>query len=150
MALMTDYNIDYLNECEQNCLGTVILPYGLRTLNTNVPTRVKENSKTLIDYIITDLHNSENFTNIISDTPLRTLKIKPIDHFATTTKTDHKIKKRTKVTIKEILTGAILTGANSDWSNSYNPNCAEGMFTAFVNIIESALRKSVPKRTVFI
>ena len=71
---MGDYNIDYLNEREQKCPNTVTLPYGLRILNTVIPTRVKDNSETLIDYIITDLNNSENFSNIICETPLRTLK----------------------------------------------------------------------------
>ena len=78
ITLMGDYNTDYLNEREQISLGTVILPYGLRILNTNIPTRVKDNSKTLIDYRITDLNNSENFTDVIFDTPLRTLENKTI------------------------------------------------------------------------
>ena len=39
---------------------------------------------------------------MISDTPLRTQKNKPIDHFATTTLTDIKIKRCTNVIIKEI------------------------------------------------
>ena len=71
---MGQYNIDYLDEREHKCLDKVILPYVLRILNTNIPTRVKDNSKTLIDYIVTDLNNSENSSKIISDTPLRTLK----------------------------------------------------------------------------
>ena len=54
VTLMRDYNIDYLNEREQNCQ-----PYGLKILNTNIPTRVKDDSKTLFDYIITDLNPSE-------------------------------------------------------------------------------------------
>ena len=92
ITLMGDYSIDYLKEREQNCLGSVILPYGLRILNTNTPNRDKDYSNTLIDYTITDLNNSESFSNIISDTPLRTQKT--IDHFATTTgyQTDIKIK----------------------------------------------------------
>ena len=37
------------------------------------------------------------------------------------------------------------TVAHSDWGNF----CVEGMFTAFKNIIETALKKSVPKKKVF-
>ena len=74
ITLMGDYNIDYLNEGEQNFLDSVILPYGLWILNTNIPNRDEDYSNTLIDYIITDLNNSESFSNIISDTPLRTKK----------------------------------------------------------------------------
>ena len=92
ITLMGDYNIDYFIEPEQNSLDTVILPYGFRILNTNIPTR----------YTITDLNNSEKISNIISDTPLRTQENKPIDHFATTTITVIKTKRRTIVTIKEI------------------------------------------------
>ena len=99
---LKNYNIDYLKEREQKCLDTVTQPHGLRILNTNIPTRVKDSSKTLIDYIKTDLNNFENFTNIISDTPLRTLKNKPVDRFGTTTITYIRIKRHTKVTIKEL------------------------------------------------
>ena len=130
---MGDYNIDYLNEREQNCLDTVILPYGLRILNTNIPTRVEDDSKTSIDYIITDLNNSEKFSTFISDTPLRTRKNKPIDHFATTTLTDIKIRRGTNITIKEIFDKINYsknffqhTVAYSDWRNFYNQACAEG------------------------
>ena len=157
ITLMGDYNVDYLNEREQNCLDTVILPYGLRIQNTNIPTRVKDDSKTLIDYIIIDLNNSEKFSNIISDTPLRTQKNKLVDHFATTTITDIKIKRHTNVTIKKIFDKTNYSKeffqhavAYSDWGNFYNQTCAEGMFTIFVNIIETALKKSVPKKKVFI
>ena len=76
ISLIGDYHIDFLNEREKICLHTVNLPYNLRILNTNIPIRVKDDSKTLIGYILTDLNNSENFSIIVSDTPLRTLKIK--------------------------------------------------------------------------
>ena len=102
------------------------------------------------------MNNSENFSDIISDTPLRTLKNTPIDHFATTTITDIKIKRRTKLTIKEFFDKIKYskeffqhTVANSDWGRFYNQTCAEGIFTAFVNIIETALKKSVPKNESF-
>ena len=154
---MGDYNLDSLKEREKNSLGTVILPYGLRILTTNIPTRVKDDSKTLIDYIITDLNNSEKFSGIISDKPLKTQKNKPVDHFATTTITDIKIKRRKNVTIKEIFDKTNYSKeffqhavAYSDWGNFYNQTCAEGMFTVFVNRIETALKKSVPKKEVFI
>ena len=52
---MGDYNIDYLNWKEKQCLDSVIVPYGLSVINDNQPTRVQGNSSSLIDYIITDL-----------------------------------------------------------------------------------------------
>ena len=78
------------------------MPYGLRILNTNIPTGVKDGSKILIDNAITVFENSENFRNIIPDKHLRTINKTPIDHFATTAIMDIKFKRRTKVNIKEI------------------------------------------------
>ena len=84
-------------------------------------------------------------------------KNKPVDHFATITITDIKFKRRTNVTIKETFEKTNYskeffqhTVASSDWGNFYTQTCAEGMFTAFVNIIVTALKKSVPKKKIFI
>ena len=130
---------------------------GLRTLNTNIPTRVKDDFQTLIDYIMTHLNNSEKFSNIISDTPLGTQKNKPIDHFAPTIIMDIKTKRRTNVTIKEIFDKIYYskefsqhTVVYSDCGIFYNQTCAGGMFTVFVNKIETALKKGFPKKKVFI
>ena len=40
--------------------------------------------------------------------------------------------------------------SNSNWCLFYNQTCAEGMYTVFTNIIEKALRRCAPKKTVFI
>ena len=37
---MGDYNKNYLNQREKENLETVILPYGLTTINTDQPTRI--------------------------------------------------------------------------------------------------------------
>ena len=83
LTIMGGYNINYLNTREKQDLETVTLPYGLIVSNTDQPTRKKGTSKTLIDYIITDHSNAAYFTPIVSDTPLRTIGKKPIDHLAT-------------------------------------------------------------------
>ena len=38
----------------------------------------------------------------------------------------------------------------SDWGYFYAQTCAEGMFSVFVNIIDSALQKCFRKKSVFI
>ena len=63
---MGDYNINYLNQKEHNCLDTILTPYDLHVLNRTEPTRVKGASKSLIDYIITDLPNANVFETFIS------------------------------------------------------------------------------------
>ena len=77
---MVDYNINYLNTREKQDLEAEFLPYGLIVSITDQPTRIKGPSKTLIDYIITHHCSDAFFTAIASDTPLRTIGKKPIDH----------------------------------------------------------------------
>ena len=71
---MGDYNINFLNKNERECLETILIPYGLYVMNKELPTRVVGSSKTLIDYIITDHLKAETFETHVSDTPFRTSK----------------------------------------------------------------------------
>ena len=98
---MGDYNIDYLSTRERQDLGTVILPYGFKINNTDEPTRVRGNSKSLIDYI-TDHFQAETFRAHVSDTPLRTGNKKQIDHFATSLITNIDCKPTCKIYRKTI------------------------------------------------
>ena len=52
---MGDYILDYLNEKEEQNLDTIMIPYGLKSTNENIPARISGNCKFLLDYIITDL-----------------------------------------------------------------------------------------------
>ena len=61
LTLMGEYNINYLNRKERNCLDTILTPYDLHVLNRTEPTRSKRASESLIDYIITDLPNANVF-----------------------------------------------------------------------------------------
>ena len=74
ITLMGDYNIEYPNPKEKECLETILFLYGLQIMNTEQPTRVKGNSQSLIDFINTDLPKSTCFETIVSDTVLKTLK----------------------------------------------------------------------------
>ena len=65
ITLMGDYNIDYLNLKEKENLEAILLPYGLQIMNTEQPTRVKGNSQSLFDFIITNLPNSKCFETIV-------------------------------------------------------------------------------------
>ena len=154
---MGDYNIDYFNTEEKLCLETLIVPYGLTFGNTEIPTRVLENSNTLIDYIITDLSHADTFEPIVSDTPLRTPKKAEIDNRATSVITKANIKTRSRVFIKEIFGKSNYRKehfrellSRSDWSAFYSQNCAEGMYTIFEDIIEKALGKCITIKRLLI
>ena len=157
ITLMGDFNIYFFNHKERQCLETITIPYGFHILNTTEPTRIGPTSKSLVDYIISDLPMIEGAVTYVLDTPLRTLKKTEVDHRATSAITNIKMKPQARVTIKEIFDKRnyrpeVLRNhlSDSDWSNFYNQNCAEGMFSAFTDIFENALRKCVQKRKVFI
>ena len=72
---MGDHNIDYFDKRERECLETILTLYGLNVMNKDHATRVQNQSRTLIDYIITDHLKSENFETFVSDSVFRTSKI---------------------------------------------------------------------------
>ena len=157
ITLMGDYNIDYLNWKERQFLDSIIVPYGLNVINSQHATRIQGNSKSLIDYIISDLPNAKQFQPIVSDTPLRTSKNNDIDHQATSTITQIQMKTKSKVIKKEFFDKTKYSKDGfrnlineSNWAKFYNQDCAEGMFTVFIDIIEKALKKCTSKKTVFI
>ena len=55
--LLGDYNIDYLDNIEQNNLDSVIIPYGLNVCSETETTRISKSSSSHIDYIITESSN---------------------------------------------------------------------------------------------
>ena len=57
---MGDYNLDYLNTEEKESLDTVLTPHNLDVVNKLTQTH----SKTLIDYIITDLNSTELMSKV--------------------------------------------------------------------------------------
>ena len=72
IVLLGDYNIDYLNQPEQNHLDSVLNHFALNVCCPTIPTRVGNTSETHIDYII-----KENVQNsFIFDILFKT------DHFA--------------------------------------------------------------------
>ena len=103
ITLLGDYNIDYLNSNERECLDSIMVPYGLEILNTAIPTRPRGNCQSLIDYIFTDHSKAEDFVTFISDTPFRTTKNKEIDHRATSIVAEIEVKEPPKVFLKEFL-----------------------------------------------
>ena len=152
MTLMGAYNIDYLNNKEKQYLDTITVPYGLNIVNTEIPTRVRGKSKSLLDYIITDLPGSINFESYVSDTPLRNLNGEHVDHFQTSVISNVTLHQPPKVIIKEIYDKSNYKAEKlreiirySDWTNFYNQNCAEGMYTCFTSTIEKCVN-AFPKR----
>ena len=102
MTLMGDYNVDYLNNKEKQYLDTITVPYGLNIVNTEIPTRVRGKSKSLLDYIFTDLPGSVNFESYVSDTPLRNLDGEHVDHFQTSVISNVTLHQPPKVIIKKV------------------------------------------------
>ena len=75
IIMMGDYNINYLENKEKQNLETIIQPYDLNVTNKHQATRIKDESNSLIDYIIID-GNEPLLYNKIFDSPIQT------DHFA--------------------------------------------------------------------
>ena len=126
ITLMGDYNINYLNPTEKQCLDTITVPYGSRRLNTSSPT------SPLIDYIITDLQSTENFETMVCETPLRTRKNTNIDHLATVCITDIRMKSKSKAFLKEIFDKSNYNKdtlcdviGRSNWRNFHNQSCPQ-------------------------
>ena len=154
LTIMGDYNLSTRGKED---LETLILSYGLIVSKTDQPTRLKATSKTLIDYIITDHSNAAFFTAIVSDTPLRTIGKKPIDHLATSVITNIQMMKTTNVFKKTIFDKKTYNKKhfqyyvrNCDWEYFYGQSCAEGLFSIFSNYIENSLNKEILKKTIFI
>ena len=72
---MGDYNINYLENKEKQNLETIIQPYDLNVTNKHQATRIKDESISLIDYIIIDGNEPLLYSEIF-DSPIQT------DHFA--------------------------------------------------------------------
>ena len=73
IVLMGDYNINYFNKNEKESLNSICIPYDLTICNTSEATRQNCQSKTLIDYIISDVVYNKHF---IFEAPFKT------DHYA--------------------------------------------------------------------
>ena len=83
LTSMGDYTPNYFNINERDCLETDLVPCGLQVQNSKHPTRVQSTSKSLIDYIISDHLQANTFKTYVSDSLIRTIKNKVIDHKAT-------------------------------------------------------------------
>ena len=97
------------------------------------------------------------FTAFVSDTPLRTIGKKPIDHLATSVISNIQMMKTTNVFRKTIFDKKTYIEElfhyyvqNCDWEYFYGQSCAKGLFSIFSNYLENSLNKSILKKTVFI
>ena len=149
---MVDYNINFLNKNERECLETILIPYGLYVMIKELPKRVVGTSKTLIDYIITDHLKAETVETHVSATPFRTSKNKLTDHWATSIISDFQINTNKKVIVKAIFDKKNYREdlfcrdlESSDWSRFYRQNSAENMLSVFSNIFERSLENCVTK-----
>ena len=154
---MGDYQLEFLNKEERQFHDTFTIPDGLNVTETEFRTRVQGNSMSFFECIITDLPQIEKFQTVVLDTLLQTLYGKEIDHYATSLISTITKQHRSKNLIRKIFdeTNYIVQMFqqlinDSGWGNFYKQDCAEGMITVFSIIIESAMKKCAPKKTVFI
>ena len=111
----------------------------------------------LIDYIITDLHQIENFSTVFLEIFLWTLHGNEVDHCSTsliTTATAQQlsnvmIEKFSEKTNYNVQMFQQLTNY-TDWRDFCEQDWTEGMFTTPSIIIERALKKCAPVKTFFI
>ena len=79
---MGDYHNNYLDQKESESIQTVLVPYNLSSANDSIPTLCTENSKSLLDYIVTDDANCNDKTFVfrwpVKSDHLATLLIKKV------------------------------------------------------------------------
>lgn len=148
ITLMGDYNINYLNGEERDKLDNCLMPYGLDVLNKKVATRISVSTKTLLDYIISDSSNTEEY--LVSDTEFKT------DHLLSVCIESTKLVKSkaimnfirdTKEYNKELFKNDMYA---ADWSSLYLNDNIDNMFMAFEDTFNKVLNKHAPLKQKFI
>ena len=81
-------------------MGKLLLPYGSDVLNTTIPTRIRRNSQSLIDFILTDHNEIRRCRTLISDTLFKNTKNKEIDHRETSIVAEIEVREPPKVSLK--------------------------------------------------
>ena len=148
---MGDFNLNYLSRRERDDLDTILVPYNLAPKNKTLPTRVHGKSKTLLDYIIQD-NGLPRMNCLVCETNFKT------DHLATLLISNQKYKINNSNTVQKTVFDRKSyniqlfrqTLNNSNWSQFYQQTSAEDHFTAFSSIVEKALKKHAPLKTVYI
>ena len=146
--LLGDYNIDLLkyNHHSESFLNQ-LLTYGFFP-KIDRPTRITNTSATLIDNIITDVHDK----NLISG--IWTASVS--DHLPIFLSLPHQILKRTpcdRTEIKRIYSNQNYENFQNmirdiDWSTVYNIQDINDKYTCFSNIISDAHEKCFPLKSV--
>ena len=145
-VLMGDYNIDYLNQPEQNHLDSVLNQFTLSVCCPLIPKRLGKTSETHIDYII-----KENVhTSFVFDIPFKT------DHFASILFGSEKMRDRKPIE-KLIFDKSRFnrdefrtTLRSLDWDLMYNQCSADSTLYIFISLITGALKQHAPLKKVFI
>ena len=146
IVLMGDYNIDYLNQPEQNHLDSVLNHFALNVCCPTIPTIVGKTSETHIDYII--MENVQN--SFVFDIPFKT------DHFASILFSSEKMRDRKPIE-KLIFDKSRFnrdefraTLRSLDWDLMYNQCNADSILYTFISLLSGALKQHAPLKKVFI
>ena len=147
--MMGDYNKNYLGNKEKQNLETIIQPYDLNVTNKHQATRIKDESNSLIDYIIID-GNEPLLYNEIFDSPIQT------DHFAQLIILATKLSKN-KVIKKQIYDKTNYSPKKFkhsikqlNWENFYCSTVPSEMLRTFEQNLEQQIPFHVPIKTSFI
>ena len=149
IIMMGDYNINYLENKEKQNLETIIQPYDLNVTNKHQATRIKDESNSLIDYIIID-GNEPLLYNEIFDSPIQT------DHFAQLIILATKLSKN-KVIKKQIYDKTNYSPIDFkhsikqlNWENFYCSTAPSEMLRTFEQNLEQQILLHAPIKTIFI
>ena len=145
---MGDYNINYLENKEKQNLETIIQPYDLNVTNKHQATRIKDESNSLIDYIIID-GNEPLLYNEIFDSPIQT------DHFAQLIILATKFSKN-KVIKKQIYDKTNYSPKDFkhsikqlNWENFHCSTVPSEMLRTFEQNLEQQILLHAPIKTIF-
>ena len=151
IILLGDYIINCLDTLERSRLETVILPYDLHIKNQIIPTRLNRgnNTKSLIDYIITDCSTIND--TIICDSMAKS------DHFATLSLLGLHVETK-KVPVRKKIFDKKNHNAldfkhcleQQNWQKMYFQNNLDSMLQVFTENFTTALLKSAPLKKCFI
>ena len=151
IILLGDYNINYLDTLERSRLETEILPYDLHIENQTIPTRLNRgnNTKSLIDYIITD-------SSTINDTIICDSIVKS-DHFATLILLGLHVETKKVPVQKKFFDKKNYNALDfkhcleqQNWQKMYVQNSLDSMLQVFTENFTTALSKSAPLKKCFI
>ena len=148
VLLFGDYNCNYLNSQEAQKITDLLSNLDLHIVNNDTPTRIGENSKTLIDHFF--CNNPRNFMYRVTEPNF------PTDHCLSTFVLNSEVKRSCvaksyfKFSKKNYAAERFSHDLSTkDWSHVYRQNSADSMLSTFEKIFLETLLKHAPFKKCF-